>query len=95
MPTHRRSNTGASFVPTVSLKQFQESKTAVEMQSREHSSVGSDTNGNQIMIKGSSAVPIIASGPASGKQSYNVGNKKVEVMRREKSQPDSFIKGNQ
>lgn len=65
------------------------------MQSREHSSVGSDTNGNQIMIKGSSAIPSIASGPTSGKQSYNVGNKKSDVIRREKSQPDSFIKENQ
>ena len=95
MPTHRRSNTGASFMPSVSLKQFQEPKTAVEMQSREHSSAGSDTNGKHILIKGTSPAPIIASGPTSGKQSYNVGTKKVEVMRREKSQPDSFVKVSQ
>lgn len=31
MPMHRRSNTAATFVPTMTLKQFQESKTAREM----------------------------------------------------------------
>lgn len=29
MPTHRRSNTAASFVPTMTLKQFQDQKTAI------------------------------------------------------------------
>jgi hypothetical protein len=47
------------------------------------------------VTKGVSTIPIIASGPTSGKQSYNIGGKKVEVMRREKSQTDAFIKGQQ
>lgn len=29
VPTHRRSNTAASFVPTMTLKQFQDQKTAI------------------------------------------------------------------
>jgi len=86
LPTHRRSNTGANFIPAISMKQLHETK-VLDMKSREHSSVASQT-GRHTTGK-DSTVPPISSGPASGTQlSYKPG--KVEVLRRDRSQPDGF-----
>jgi len=73
MPTHRRSNTSAAFIPTMTLKALQDRAG----DSREHSSVASAGRSQGIIKKDLSAVQFI--------------KKTVEVLRREKSQPEGLF----